>query len=151
MPRLIGRIVLLACVAVVLPRPAPAQTPASSVIGVWEWRGAAGWQRIVLELEAGEDGLAGRIVMGPGGTAPRSPDQFWEYFFEPVAFRLRAVSLEGVTIRFEHFIGGDEERLRYIGEVDGERMTLMREAPGTAGMPDDSGAHGVAFTLERAR
>jgi hypothetical protein len=61
------------------------------------------------------------------------------------------VSLEGVTIRFEHFIGGDEERLRYIGEVDGERMTLMREAPGTAGMPDDSGAHGVAYTLERVR
>jgi hypothetical protein len=120
------------------------------VVGTWEWRGAAGWQRITLELESGDTGLAGRIRMGPGGGG-EPQEASWEYFFEPAVFELSAISVEGGRIRFEHFVGGEEEKLFYFGEVDGDRIIVVREASEIRGSPDTLGDHRVTFTLERVR
>jgi hypothetical protein len=76
--------------------------PATNVTGTWEWEGAAGWQRIILTLKSDGSNLTGVIRMGPGSHEPESPSDFWEYFFDPVDFKISNGTVSGNRINFEH-------------------------------------------------
>src|SRR5678816_4308005 len=73
--------------------------PATNVAGTWEWEGAAGWQRIILTLKSDGSILAGVIRMGPGSHEPEKPSDFWEYFFDPVDFK---ISNGTVSVSYTH-------------------------------------------------
>lgn len=40
--------------------------------------------------------------MGPGGVEPKSPDEFWEFFFDATDFKISNGKIEGNAIYFEH-------------------------------------------------
>jgi len=73
-----------------------------AIAGKWLWQGAAGWQRIVLDLKVQGAKLTGVVRMGPGSVEPKSPDEFWEFFFDATDFKISNGKIEGNAIYFEH-------------------------------------------------
>ena len=80
-----------------------AQAPAN-VTGTWEWHGSAGWQRIEMTLKADGTKLTGLLRMGPGANEPASSSEFWQYFFDPVDFKISNGRVEGNQIGFEQLV-----------------------------------------------
>jgi hypothetical protein len=76
--------------------------PSANVTGTWEWQGPAGWQRIILTLKSDGSNVTGVIRMGPGSHEPAVPADFWEYFFDPVDFKISNGTVSGNLINFEH-------------------------------------------------
>lgn len=128
---------------------APAQ---ASLSGKWYWRGAAGWQRITLDLRPDGKKLSGTIVMGPGDVRNAGADQYWELFFQPASFPILNGKIDGSKISFEQAVfrgDGAEERLKYAGTLDGDRLVLGRQSERR---PDDRfvlGDHEFQFTATR--
>jgi hypothetical protein len=73
-----------------------------AIAGKWLWQGPAGWQRIVLDLKVQGSKLTGVVRMGPGGVEPKSPEEYWEFFFDATDFKISNGKIEGNTIYFEH-------------------------------------------------
>jgi len=145
-----------------------AQSPAN-ITGTWQWRGAAGWQRIELNLKADGTKLTGVLRMGPGSQEPATPADFWEYFFDPVDFKITNGKVEGNQIGFEQSVvrpagsaqafGGPvtsfrpafETRFLYKGVVQGDQIVMTREIAADKRDPLSLGGHKVEFILQRVK
>jgi hypothetical protein len=129
--------------------------PQTSVTGKWFWQGQAGWQRIALDLRADGSRLRGVLRMGPGGSEPATPKDFWEYFFDPADFEILNGRINGNTVSFEQEVrsGTVPSRFLYTGLVEGERIAFTREVvPNTNPKgPVIRGTHRVQFTVQRVR
>lgn len=136
-----------------------AQRPAN-VTGTWLWQGSAGWQRIELSLKSDGSKLTGVMTMGPGSHEPASSAGFWEYFFDPLDFRISNGSITGTSISFEQSAyqlstsGARPTQIRFIytGVVNGDRIHMTREI--VAGESEKKnlwqlGSHKVNFVLEK--
>ena len=142
----------------------PQASPA--IAGKWLWQGSTGWQRIVLDLKLQGTVLTGVLRMGPGGGQPRSPEEFWEFFFDPADFKIINGKVEGNTVYFEHdaekaipgspsgFRGAppprkQSSRFVYRGTIMENRIVLTRETSSQTSDPWVLGTHKVEFALER--
>ena len=138
---------------------AQASSPVN-VTGKWQWRGVAGWQRIEMNLKSEGARLTGTIRIGPGTDAPPTPEEFWEYFFDPVDFRISDGTVSGNQIRFEQSVNraaGTQgrgaapvvTRYLYTGLVEANQIFMTREA-----VPDKKdlwslGNQRIEFLLQR--
>ena len=150
---------------------AQSQRPAN-VTGTWEWQGAAGWQRIILTLRSDGSGLTGVLRMGPGSHEPATPADLWEYFFDPVDFRISNGTVSGNVIRFEHAAArplgvtplvfarggsrpntraGADNKFVYKGVVQADEILITREAVSDKNDPWSLGVHKVEFILKRVK
>lgn len=149
--------------------------PPTNVTGTWEWQGAAGWQRIILMLKSDGSGLTGVIRMGPGSHEPETTADYWEFFFDPVDFKISNGSVSGNLISFEHTAvrptgparsaffpsaGGSnfnparpslDSRFVYKGVVQANEIVMTREVVDDKKGPWSSGAHKVEFVLKRVK
>ena len=150
--------------------------PATNVAGTWEWEGAAGWQRIILTLKSDGSTLAGVIRMGPGSHEPEKPSDFWEYFFDPVDFKISNGTVSGDRISFEHsFVRAPvtpqssapvfgpsrpptrpadtkaDPKFVYRGVVQAEQIVMTRELVSDQKDPWTLGVHKVEFVLRRVK
>jgi len=125
--------------------------PQASVTGRWLWQGQAGWQRITLDLKADGTRLRGVLRMGPGGSEPATPADFWEYFFDPADFEIVNGRINGSVISFEQEVRESSTRFLYTGTVEGDRIAFTREViqPQTEKKTTGLGAHNVQFTAHR--
>jgi hypothetical protein len=141
-----------------------------NVTGIWEWKGSAGWQRIEMTFKTDGSKLTGVIRMGPGGSEPASPADFWQYFFDPVDFKIFNGKVDGNQIHFEQNIlrfgvppqqgrGGFqsavrqtfENRFLYHGVVQGDQIVMTREMVAVKKDPASLGHHKVSFILSRVK
>ena len=149
--------------------------PATNVAGTWEWEGAAGWQRIILTLKSDGSSLAGVIRMGPGSHEPEKPSDFWEYFFDPVDFKISNGTVSGDRISFEHsfvrvpattqtlaVFGPSrpptrpadtkaEPKFVYRGVVHADQIVMTRELVSDQKDAWTLGVHKVEFVLRRVK
>ncbi len=144
--------------------------------GKWMWQGVGGWQRLVLDLKVQGSILTGTLWMGPGGAEPKSPNDYWEYFFDPTAFKIANGKVQGNTISFEHeaqktiptVIGRpfvlpagargvaavqgapkpSPGKFIYRGVFNGDKIVLTRETVARDGDPWVVGKHKVEISLE---
>jgi hypothetical protein len=140
----------------------------ANVTGTWQWRGPAGWQRLELDLRAEGQKLTGTIRMGPGPEEPVSTDGLWQYFFDPVEFKITNGTIAGNSLSFQQVIQKAapvatspatpfgvnrsttlETRLIYKGVVAGDRIQMSREWIGND--PWTLGNHRVEFELRRIK
>jgi hypothetical protein len=163
-------VILLAVLAL------PQAQRSAGVTGKWQWRGTAGWQRIELNLEANGPTLTGILRMGPGTDQPVPPDGYWEYFFDPVEFKIAKGTVEGNSISFEQVVqrpvpapvvragglstiiiggatGGRTSSIRFIykGTLEGDRIQVVREIAPSKDDPWTLGTHKVKFVLQRIK
>jgi len=146
---------------------------AANVTGTWEWEGTAGWQRIILTLKSDGSSLSGVIRMGPGSHEPQTPADFWEYFFDPVDFKISNGTVSGNSISFEHGylrapatiqsmpVFGAAQRpdagmkattkFIYRGLVQANEIVMTRELVADQKDPWLLGAHKVEFVLRRVK
>lgn len=109
--------------------------------------------------------------MGPGRIEPKSPADYWEFFVDPVDFKILAGKVEGNTISFEHEAGksipatgglaaniGPAGLVRplpsksvYRGTIEGNRIVMTRETVSQDSDPWVLGKHKVQFILERVK
>jgi hypothetical protein len=127
--------------------------PQTSVTGKWSWQGQSGWQRITLDLRADGSRLRGTLRMGPGGSEPATPKDFWEYFFDPADFEILNGRINGNTVSFEQEVrsGAAPSKFLYTGLVEGERIAFTRELVPNPKGPVIRGTHKVQFTVQRVR
>jgi hypothetical protein len=149
--------------------------PPANVSGTWEWQGTAGWQRIILTLKSDGSLLTGVLRMGPGTHEPATPADFWEYFFDPVDFRISNGTVSGNEIGFEHAVlkapvstqGGlvfsgptnvapsgrsiADTKFVYKGVVQADTLVMTREVVSDKKDPWSLGAHKVEFVLKRVK
>ena len=144
----------------------------ASVAGTWEWQGAAGWQRILLTLKQENSMLTGVIRMGPGSNEPATPADFWQYFFDPVEFKISNGTITGSSIAFEHLafrrpqtvkpsiwaVGPppvygpvSETTFVYRGILQADQILMTREVRSDKKDPWTLGVHKVEFVLKRVR
>jgi len=145
---------------------------AINLTGTWEWQGPAGWQRILLTLKEENSRLSGVIRMGPGSEEPAKPADFWEYFFDPVDFRISNGTVSGNTITFEQIVWRRSQSLRtsiwsvgppsasgpvsettfvYRGVVQFDQIVMTREVRSDKKDPWSLGVHKVQFVLKRVK
>jgi len=132
-----------------------------NVTETWEWQGAAGWQRIPLTLKSEGSSLTGVIRMGPGSTEPEKPADFWEYFFDPVDFRISNGTVSGNRINFEHSVARPpastpgratvDHKFVYKGVVQADEIVITREIVSVRKDAWSLGAHKVEFVLRRVK
>src|SRR5262252_3965132 len=144
--------------------------PSVNVSGTWEWQGTAGWQRIILTLRSDGSALTGVIRMGPGSHEPATPADFWEYFFDPVDFKISNGTVSGNVVGFEHavikapstqavpvFFGPpnvapnsraiSDTKVVYKGVVQADTIVMTREVVSDRKDAWSLGAHKVEFIL----
>jgi hypothetical protein len=147
--------------------------PPANVTGTWEWEGTAGWQRITLTLKPEGSSLTGVIRMGPGSREPTTPADLWEYFFDPVDFKISSGTISGNSISFEHIANKPsvsaqgvpvtslrgiannrvtvEPKFVYKGVVQADPIVMTREIVSDKRDPWALGVHKVEFVLRRAK
>jgi hypothetical protein len=138
----------------------------ANVTGTWEWQGAAGWQRIILMLKSEGSGLTGTVRMGPGAHEPETPAEYWEFFFDPVDFKISNGTVSGNLISFEHaaarppsltptlFLRGARpaaSKFVYKGVVQADEIVITRESVMNQKDPWSLGVHKVEFVLKRVK
>jgi len=133
---------------------------AVNVTGRWQWRGVAGWQRIELNLKSEGSRVSGTMRIGPGGDEPATPEDFWEYFFDAVDFKISDGTISGNQIRFEQSVGrlsgrrsapGPAATTRYLykGTVEGDEIAMTREVVPDKKDPWSLGNQRIEFVVKR--
>lgn len=133
---------------------------AVNVTGKWQWRGSSGWQRIELNLKSAGSTLTGTMRIGPGVDEPEYPEEFWEYFFDPVDFKISEGTISGDRISFEQVVtrfsgargrGGPSftTRFLYKGVIAGDIIDMTREVVPDKKDPWSLGNQRVEFVLKR--
>ena len=148
--------------------------PLANVSGTWEWQGTAGWQRIILTLKSDGSTLTGVVRMGPGSHEPATSADFWEYFFDPVDFRISNGTVSGNAIGFEHTVikapvstqpvlvfsptnvvpnarSIEDVKFVYKGVVQADTIVMTREVVSGKKDPWSLGVHKVEFVLKRVK
>jgi hypothetical protein len=137
--------------------------PEEAATGRWQWRGTSGWQRIEMSLKAEGTKLTGTIRMGPGAEEPKSNEELWEYFFDPVDFKISDGTVTGNRISFEQDVtrtaggrlarGGITHPTRYLykGLVEGDQIVMTREVVPDEKDPWSMGNQKIEFVLQRVK
>jgi hypothetical protein len=134
-----------------------------AVTGRWQWRGTYGWQRIEMNLKGEGTRLTGTIRMGPGAEEPKSTEDLWEYFFDPVDFKISDGTVAGNRISFEQDVTrtasgrqpfrGVSQPTRYLykGVVEGDQIVMAREVVPDKKDPWSQGNQRIEFVLQRVK
>jgi hypothetical protein len=120
-----------------------------------------------MNLKAEGTRLTGVVRMGPGAREPVTPADFWEYFFDPVDFKIANGKVVGNQIDFEQVVvrpegapqgsgrgatrSSFESRFIYRGVLQGDQIVMTREVVPNNKDTLSLGNHRVEFMLQRVK